>query len=84
MQTCMSHIIFLVQFQCFLSEILPDAIRTGCSKCSEEQIKVARKVSDKLRKDHKDIWDKLSDKYDPEGTYRLKYKKELIEAGFMD
>ncbi|KAI7815306.1 chemosensory protein [Rhyzopertha dominica] len=56
-----------------LKAYLPDAIATECVKCSEAQKKIAGKVFSHLLQDHRQIWDELIAKYDPDGNFRKKY-----------
>ncbi|XP_050352503.1 ejaculatory bulb-specific protein 3-like [Nymphalis io] len=56
-----------------LKRNLPDAIENDCSKCTEKQRDGADKVMHYLI-DHKpEDWIKLEEKYNPDGTYKLKY-----------
>nr|WJJ63287.1 chemosensory protein 1 [Pachyrhinus yasumatsui] len=59
-----------------LRKYLPDAIATGCSKCSPAQKKIAGRVLSELLLKHKDDWDKLTAKYDPDGTFHKMYFDE--------
>jgi len=52
-----------------LTEILPDALKTECSKCNAAQRNGAIKVISKLQKDYPTEWKKLSEKWDPTGEY---------------
>lgn len=64
-----------------LKKFLPDALKTGCSKCSEKQRansdKVLRYILDKKPEE----WKVLQAKYDPEGIYYSKYKPEVESRG---
>lgn len=65
-------------------EYLPDAIATECSKCSEKQKSVGKRVLKHIYEKEKDFFKQIEEKYDPEGVYRKKYaedaKKEGIEV----
>ncbi|XP_069685715.1 ejaculatory bulb-specific protein 3-like [Periplaneta americana] len=60
-----------------LKKTLPDALETDCSKCSEKQKTASTKVIHYLIDNKKEDWAKLEAKYDPEGSYRIKYEAEL-------
>lgn len=49
--------------------LLPDAIQTDCSKCTEVQKRNSRKVITYLRTNRPQDWKKLTDKYDPQGLF---------------
>ncbi|XP_046398802.1 ejaculatory bulb-specific protein 3-like [Ischnura elegans] len=55
-----------------LKVILPDAIRTDCSKCTERQKAGIDKVTKYLQQNRKDQWKELSEKFDPDGSLRAK------------
>ncbi|CAH0713341.1 unnamed protein product, partial [Brenthis ino] len=61
---------------------LPDAIENDCKKCTDKQKVGADKVMHYII-DHKpEDWDKLENKYNSDGTYKLKYlvsKEKLNE-----
>lgn len=52
---------------------LPDALATECAKCSEVQKKQAGKVFSHLLQNHRQYFDELLAKYDPDGNFRKKY-----------
>nr|QRI42714.1 chemosensory protein 19 [Agrilus planipennis] len=56
-----------------LRKLIPDALQTECTKCSEIQKKQAGKVMAFVQLKHPDIWNAILDKYDPEKTFRKKY-----------
>ncbi|XP_017058943.1 putative odorant-binding protein A10 [Drosophila ficusphila] len=58
-----------------LKEILPDAIQTDCTKCTEKQKNGAEKVTRHLIDNRPTDWERLEKIYDPEGTYRIKYQE---------
>ncbi|KAH1007301.1 hypothetical protein HUJ04_004556, partial [Dendroctonus ponderosae] len=59
-----------------LKKYLPDAIATECSKCSQTQKKIAGRVFQALLLNHRDDWELLTNKYDPEGNFQKKYLQE--------
>ncbi|XP_014253090.1 ejaculatory bulb-specific protein 3-like [Cimex lectularius] len=64
-----------------LKEALPDALATGCAKCSEKQRKGSEKVIKHLIENKSEDFKVLEKLYDPEGVYRKKYEKEAKELG---
>lgn len=57
-------------------EYLPDAIATECSKCSQAQKKITGRVLQELLLNHRDDWELLTNKYDPDGNFQRKYMQE--------
>lgn len=55
--------------------MLPDALETGCAKCSEAQKSGITRVIKHLIDNRRDWWDELEAKYDPDGKYRAKFKE---------
>nr|AYN70622.1 chemosensory protein 2 [Bactrocera minax] len=64
-----------------LKKTLPDALKTECSKCSEKQKQNTDKVIRYVIDNKPDEWKQLQAKYDPEGIYVAKYKKEAEKQG---
>ncbi|XP_055374405.1 ejaculatory bulb-specific protein 3 [Condylostylus longicornis] len=65
-----------------LKRVLPDALKTECSKCSERQKQGVERVL-KFLIDNKQVeWKDLSAKYDPEGIYVKKYEAEARARGY--
>ncbi|XP_073973297.1 ejaculatory bulb-specific protein 3-like [Rhodnius prolixus] len=64
-----------------LRDILPDALKTGCSKCSAKQKAGAEKVIRFLLERKRADFDILEEKYDPSGIYRHKYSAEAKKYG---
>ncbi|GJQ66513.1 putative insect pheromone-binding family, A10/OS-D [Trypoxylus dichotomus] len=64
-----------------LKRVLPEALETDCTKCSEKQREGSRKVLRHLIKNKKDCFDPLEEKYDPKGEYRKRYKDEAAKEG---
>ncbi|KAK9891308.1 hypothetical protein WA026_013615 [Henosepilachna vigintioctopunctata] len=65
-----------------LRKILPDAIHSGCSKCSRKHKDVSKRMINHLIKNKPELWKQLEEKFDPQATYRTKYKDELEKEGF--
>nr|AVM86425.1 chemosensory protein [Corythucha ciliata] len=64
-----------------LKTIIPDALATGCEKCTEQQKAGVMKAMKFLIKDHKEDFDLLADLYDKNGEYRKKYQDMAKEHG---
>nr|XP_024218350.1 ejaculatory bulb-specific protein 3-like [Halyomorpha halys] len=64
-----------------LKEIIPDALQTECSKCNEKQKAGVEKAMKYLIEEKRDVFDRLSAKYDPKGIYLKKYKQEAEKRG---
>ncbi|KAG8303737.1 Insect pheromone-binding, A10/OS-D [Homalodisca vitripennis] len=64
----------------FFYQTLPDALKTGCSKCTEKQKAATDKVIRHLRKNKSHDWNRLVNKYDPNGEFRSKYEARLSDA----
>ncbi|XP_014285981.1 ejaculatory bulb-specific protein 3 [Halyomorpha halys] len=64
-----------------LKEIVPDALKTGCSKCNEKQKAGVEQVLRYLIEKKRDYFDELAKKYDPEGIYLKKYEAEAEKRG---
>lgn len=62
----------------FFSELLPDAIRSDCSKCTPTQKRNSKKVITFLRTRRPKDWDALITKYDPQGLF-----KQRVDAGLV-
>ncbi|XP_034478630.1 ejaculatory bulb-specific protein 3 [Drosophila innubila] len=58
-----------------LKRLLPDALQSDCSKCTDVQRRNSNKVINYLRANNAGDWKKLLDKYDSKGVYRSKYEK---------
>ncbi|EDW92640.1 ejaculatory bulb-specific protein 3 [Drosophila yakuba] len=56
-----------------LKRLLPDALQSDCSKCTDVQRKNSEKVINYLRTHRAGEWKLLLDKYDPNGIYRAKH-----------
>ncbi|XP_018563014.1 ejaculatory bulb-specific protein 3-like [Anoplophora glabripennis] len=66
-----------------LKDILPDALKTKCSQCNENQKRGAEKVIRHLIDNKPDWWKKLEAIYDPEGSYRKAYQEEAEKKGIQ-
>nr|AWW17233.1 chemosensory protein 9 [Riptortus pedestris] len=64
-----------------LKDNLPDALATGCSKCSEKQKAGTEKVLKHLLAKKPSDYDQLEKIYDPSGVYRKKYQSEAKKHG---
>ncbi|XP_049787807.1 uncharacterized protein LOC126191109 [Schistocerca cancellata] len=60
----------------YLKEVIPDALKNGCSRCRPNQREGAEKVIKHLINKKPDMWNKLEAKYDPEGVYSKKYQSD--------
>lgn len=63
-----------------MTDALPDAIQSECSKCTEKQRSGAEKVTHYLIDNKPDEWQKLADMYDKDGDYKTQYLKEKEKA----
>lgn len=61
----------------FFAEVLKDALETDCSKCSDKQKAGAKKVIKNIYEKHRENYEELKGKYDPESKYIEKYRQEL-------
>ncbi|XP_050423215.1 uncharacterized protein LOC126834994 [Adelges cooleyi] len=59
-----------------LKRWIPDAMDNNCKDCSEKQRQGAEKIIKFMAEKKKDMWKKLEEKYDPDGTFRERYKDE--------
>ncbi|KAF2878638.1 hypothetical protein ILUMI_27535 [Ignelater luminosus] len=66
-----------------LRDILPDALKTGCSKCTDVQKRQSKKVINFLIKNRLEQFKKLEAKFDPDRAYRTKYAEELKAEGIV-
>ncbi|XP_019866903.2 allergen Tha p 1 [Aethina tumida] len=57
-----------------LKTSLPEALTTGCAKCTDQQTDHAKTVLKFLSKNKPDVLKEILDKYDPEGVYKSKYQ----------
>lgn len=64
-----------------LKRLLPDALKSDCSKCSEKQRQGTEHVIKYLTENKEAQWKALQDKYDPEHVYINKFKVEADKRG---
>ncbi|XP_067001215.2 ejaculatory bulb-specific protein 3 [Anabrus simplex] len=62
-----------------LRKIIPDALESDCSECSEKQKTNADKVIHFLIDNKPEQWKGLETKYDPTGEYRKNYEASKNE-----
>jgi hypothetical protein len=60
-----------------VAETLPDALQTGCEKCSEKQKSTSERVIKHLMNERGKDWERLLSKYDPKGEYKKRYESLL-------
>ncbi|CAG9860082.1 unnamed protein product [Phyllotreta striolata] len=63
-----------------LKRVLPDALQTDCSKCSEVQKKGSKKIIRHLIDNKSEWYSDLEAIYDKDGTYKAKYEKEIKDS----
>nr|AND82446.1 chemosensory protein 4 [Athetis dissimilis] len=64
-----------------LKKNLPDAIENDCKKCTEKQRDGSERVMHFIIDNRPDDWVKLEEKYNADGSYKLKYlASKLTEA----
>ncbi|KAG5883700.1 hypothetical protein JTB14_007419 [Gonioctena quinquepunctata] len=64
-----------------LKKVLPDALKSKCSKCSEKQKAGAKKMINHMIKNKRTWWDELAVVYDPDGTFLKMYEEDLKKEG---
>ncbi|KAK0182696.1 hypothetical protein PV327_000806 [Microctonus hyperodae] len=57
-----------------LKKTLPDALKSGCSKCDVKQKAMADKVINHLKTRRINDWERLIAKYDPTGEYKKRFE----------
>jgi hypothetical protein len=65
----------------YLAGLLPDALETDCSKCTEKQKEGSERVLEHMIKNKPEQWKQLQAKYDPNGHYKSKYQHIAVEKG---
>ncbi|XP_068620584.1 uncharacterized protein [Battus philenor] len=58
---------------------IKEALENNCEKCTDTQKSGTRRVIGHLINNEKEYWTKLSEKYDPERKYVVKYENELAK-----
>jgi hypothetical protein len=61
--------------------VLPDALQTGCSKCSDKQKAGSEKVIKFLLEKHPEDFKELEKLYDPDQAYRKKFPEQAKQYG---
>ncbi|EAT46836.1 AAEL001989-PA [Aedes aegypti] len=64
-----------------LKKYLPDALETGCTKCTEKQRDTGNKVIAWLIENRPMEWTMLKNKYDPENKLTERYRELAAKAG---
>lgn len=66
-----------------LRRVLPDALESSCSKCSEKQRESSEKILQFISKSKKPQWEELKAKYDPDQKFVTKYREEAKARGII-
>lgn len=66
----------------YLSEILPEALRTKCGRCYPSQKETALKVITVLYEKYPDHYKALREKWDPTGEYNRRFEEYLRDQQF--
>ncbi|XP_068083941.1 uncharacterized protein [Anabrus simplex] len=53
----------------FIKKVLSEGLKTNCAKCTDAQKEKALKIATYTYKNHRDLWDTVAAKYDPEGVF---------------
>ena len=64
-----------------LKKVLPDALKSECSKCSEKQREGSKKIINHLIDNKPEWWKELEAKYDKDETYIKKYRPIAEKEG---
>lgn len=64
-----------------LKRVLPDALQSNCSKCSERQREGTDRVVRYLIDNKPEQWEVLRKKYDPDNVYAQQYRSEAEARG---
>lgn len=62
-----------------LKKVLSEALETECAKCSDRQNEIAKKATEFLVNNKRDMWNELKAKYDPENKYAKKYEDRALK-----
>lgn len=65
----------------FVTEVIPDALKTECSKCNDIQRNKVRKIMHHLIEKKYDWYKELEAAYDPEGTFKRMYDEQAKKEG---
>ncbi|KAH1014745.1 ejaculatory bulb-specific protein 3-like [Dendroctonus ponderosae] len=64
-----------------VKERLPDALASGCEKCSEQQKKIIIKSLKFLIEHRRNDFDQLEARFDPKHIFRTRYQAQLEKNG---
>lgn len=62
------------------AEVLPDALKTTCAKCNDNQKNIVRKIANHLITHKPEDWKQLQHKYDPKAEHVNSFEKFLKGA----
>ncbi|XP_047996745.1 mucin-2-like isoform X1 [Leguminivora glycinivorella] len=65
-----------------LKKILPEALRTKCIRCTENQKQTAVKVIKRVKADYPEDWQKLASRWDPTGDFTRYFEEVLTRDHF--
>ena len=63
----------------FFTEVIPEALKTTCGKCSPKQKQLIKTVIKQVIARHPEAWDQLNEKFDKEQKYKESFDKFLAE-----
>nr|WIW78363.1 chemosensory protein 27/28b [Heliconius charithonia] len=66
-----------------MKDHIQDAIETGCEKCTDTQQDKTKVIFDHVVTHERGIWNEMTAKYDPKGTWRKKYEAKAKERGII-
>ncbi|XP_058452968.1 ejaculatory bulb-specific protein 3-like [Malaya genurostris] len=66
-----------------LKRVLPDALKTDCSKCSSKQKEGTDKVLRYMINNRPKQWSALKAKYDPDDAYTNRYRSEANKSNIQ-
>lgn len=65
-----------------LKKILPEALRTKCVRCTENQKQTAVKVIKRVKAEYPEEWQKLASRWDPTGDFTRYFEEVLTRDHF--
>ncbi|XP_063540427.1 arp2/3 complex-activating protein rickA-like isoform X1 [Cydia strobilella] len=65
-----------------LKKILPEALRTKCVRCTENQKQTAVKVIKRVKAEYPEDWQKLASRWDPTGDFTRYFEEVLTRDHF--
>jgi len=72
---------YIISYLIKFKGVIPDALKTACTKCTDVQISKLLKIMKFLIKNRSDDFDRLMAKYDTSGEYKKKLEKlSALEA----